>query len=297
MGRLVRVEFFKIGKRWMPYVLICVMIVLLALFQFGIFAAYKSIETRVGDSPLPRPQQEETLETLQTLLTLPRATEGIFSTAQSAGAVLLVILTASVVGAEYAWGTVRTSLSLGVGRSRYLFSKLVTVLGLTLAGLIITFVLGFVFAIATSMLIGGSIDWGFLGGLYVPRVLAMFGRTWFVLAVPISMTVMVAVLTRSSAVGIGVGIGYPILETIVVTVLANVAGWGEAVQRYSIGYNMSGVMAWNAMGEQVVTGIGLGNRLSGSIPPFWQAASLLVGYGLAFLTVAFYFFRKNDLTA
>jgi ABC-type transport system involved in multi-copper enzyme maturation permease subunit len=297
MVRLIQTEFFKVRKRRMPWVLLGIMIVLMALFQFGMYGGYRSLESISEDRPVQAQGHQEALDQIGNLLSLPRATEGIFSMFQSAGGFLLVILVGSVVGAEYAWGTVRTSIIRGMGRDRYLLSKLATLLLLTLAGLIITFVFGFIFAVGTTLLLEGSIDWGFLGGLYIPRVLAMFGRTWFVLAVPISMAAMVAVLARSSAVAIGVGIAYPIIESIVVSILAGIAGWGETVREYSIGYNISAVMALNAMGGRYTsTGINLGNVPGGLVPAFWRTASLLVGYGLAFLVVAFYSFRKRDLT-
>jgi ABC-type transport system involved in multi-copper enzyme maturation permease subunit len=108
----------------------------------------------------------------------------------------------------------------------------------------------------------------------------------------------VAVLARSSAVAIGVGIAYPIAEGIIVGILANVTGWGEIVQEYSIGYNINTVMSYNAMGETFANvGINFGNEPAEAVPAFWRAAGLLVGYGLAFLALAFYFFRKRDLTA
>ncbi len=299
MPRLVLTELFKVRKRWMPYILLGILIALMALAQFGMYAAYRSMEGRLEEErPMPRAQRQEAIEELGTILTLPRATEGIFSIAQSMGAFLLVVLAGSIVGAEYAWGTVRTNIIRGMGRNKYLLSKLATILLLTLAGLVVAFIFGFIFTIITTLLINGSIDWGFLGGLYIPHVLAMFGRTWFVLAVPISMTAMVAVLTRSSAAAIGVGIAYPIAEGIIVGILAGVTGWGEVVQEYSIGYNMTTVMAYNALGERFTNvGISFGNLPDEAIPSFWRAASLLVGYALAFLAIAFYSFRKRDLTA
>ena len=298
MVRLVAAELFKVRKRWMPWILLGIMIAVMAVAQFGMYAAYRSMGDRVQESPVPRAQRQEAIEGLETVLALPRATEGIFSIAQSMGAFLLVVLAASIVGAEYTWGTVRTNVMRGMGRSRYLLSKLMTVLLLTLAGLAVTFAVGFVFAIGTTLLIDGGIDWGFFDGLFIPRVLAMFGRTWFVLAVPISMTVMVAVLTRSSAVAIGVGIAYPIVESIVAGILAGITGWGETFQQYTIGYNITSVMALNSMGETFTSaGVNLGNAPGGDVPAFWRTASLLIGFGLAFLAVAFYSFRKRDLTA
>ena len=295
MARLILTEIFKVRKRWMPYILLGLLIAFLALAQFGMYAAYRSTESEIENMG---PQQQEGFQRMATILVLPRATEGIFAITQSMGAFLLVVLAGSVIGAEYAWGTVRTNIMRGMGRSKYLLSKLIAILLLTLMGLVIAFIFGFIFSIGTTLLIDGTIDWGFLGGLYIPRVLAMFGRTWFVLAIPISMTAMVAILARSSAVAIGVGIAYPIAEGIIVGILAGVTGWGETLQEYTIGYNMSAVMALNALEEGYSNvGVHFGDSPGETFPAFWRTASLLAAYGLAFLVVAFYSFRKRDLTA
>jgi ABC-type transport system involved in multi-copper enzyme maturation permease subunit len=297
MVRLILTELFKVRKRWMPYILLGIMIALMALAQFGMYAAYRSMESSIEESPMPRAQEQEVIVELRTISTLPQTTEVIFSLTESMGAFLLVVLAGSVIGAEYAWGTVRTNIMRGMGRSNYLLSKLIAILLLTLMGLVIAFIFGFIFAIITTLL-EGAMDWGFLGGLYIPRVLAMFGRTWFVLAIPIAMTAMVAILARSSAVAIGVGIAYPIAESIIVSILAAVAGWGETVREYSIGYNMSAVMSFNAIGESYSNvGINFSGSPAETYPAFWRAGVLLAAYGLAFLVVAFYSFRKRDLTS
>jgi ABC-type transport system involved in multi-copper enzyme maturation permease subunit len=281
----------------MPYILLAVLVVLLALSQFGMYAGYKSIGSEMEREGMPRPQQEQAMNQMESALSLPHATSSIFSLAEGMGAVLLVILASSIVGAEYSWGTVRTTIIRGMGRMNYLLSKLATIMGLTLVGLTIAFLFGFIFSIITTVLMQGSLDWGSFGTLYVPRLLAMFGRTWFVLAVPISMATMAAVLTRSSAMAIGVGIGYPILEAIVMTILAQISGWGEVVQQYSIGYNINAVLALNSLdGSTMNVGINFGNNPDEGTPAFWRSGGLLSGYILAFLAISFYSFRKRDLT-
>jgi hypothetical protein len=105
---------------------------------------------------------------------------------------------------------------------------------------------------------------------------------------------MGAVLARNSVVAVGVGIAHPIARG----VLASVTGWGEVVQEYSVGYNMTTMMAYNAMGEGFSdVGCHFGNSPFEAYPAFWRAAGLLAAYGLTFVAVAIYSFRKRDLTA
>lgn len=320
MFGLVRLELFKIRKRWMPWVLLIVMVAFLALGQFGMFAGYQSLKAAPlpeSEPPpffLPPEQREEilrhqeeavrrqeefrkrSLDRMAQVLTFPRALESPFGMGQSVGGILLIILAASVIGGEYAWGTVRSSIVRGVGRCSYLVAKLTALVLLALLGLLIVFALGAVFAGVTSYLVEGRIDWGFLSLGLAGRLLAMVGRTWFVLLVPILMAGMVAVLTRSSAVAIGVGIAYPLLEAIVIAILAQIAGWGETVRLYTIGYNINSLMLLNSLGEEPIrVGINLG-IFPAEEPSLLKSGGILLGYLLAFLLAMFYSFRRRDLT-
>lgn len=296
MVRLVFVEVFKLRKRWMLWILLGVLIAFLALLQFGTYLGYRAVEHASVDQ-IPRPEREVGLRQMRQALILPRSIEFTFGMAQGVGSVLLVILAASVVGAEYAWGTVRTTLIRGVDRTSYLLSKLIAVLLMALAGLVVAFFVGVVFTLITTALLGASTDWGFLSGAFVLKLLAMFGRTWFVLSIPVFLAVMVSVLTRSSAFGLGIGIAYSILEAIVVAILRGISGWGEAVQLYTIGYNSDAVMAWNSLGgEALDVGFHLGNG-GDTLVNFWKALGLLAAYGAFFLAVTFYTFKKRDVSA
>lgn len=314
MGTLVRLELFKLRKRWLPWILLTVMAAFLAMGQFGMLAAYQSTKSAppppAEETPdfLPQEQREEMIKQQQAghqqfldrmaeTLTYPRALEGIFGISQSVGGILLVILTASVVGGEYAWGTVRVALARGIGRRNYLTAKLIAVMLLSLLGLLIALFLGSIFAGITTRLIEGGIDWSFLSLSLAGKLLAMIGRTWFVLLVPISMTAMVVVLTRSSAAATGVGIAYGLLETIVIVILAQITGWGETLRSYTIGYNVNSIIALNSLGgEPLRVGINLGNFPTQE-PSLLNSGGILAGYLLAFLLAMFYSFQKRDITA
>ncbi|MDP3064957.1 MAG: ABC transporter permease subunit [Chloroflexota bacterium] len=297
MTQLVLVELFKLRKRWMLWILLGILIAFLALTQFGMYFGYRSVENE-SRGQVPMSERERGLREMRQALTLPRSVEFKFEMTQSVGGILLVILAASVFGAEYAWGTVRSTLIRGVSRANYLIAKLTAVLLIGLAGLVVALVVGVLLTLITTAMLRASVDWSFLSGLFFPRLLAMVGRTWFVMAIPVSLAVMVSVLTRSSAFGIGIGIAYGILETIVVGILGNISGWGEAVSLYTIGYNTTAVMAWNSLsGEPFSMGFRLGGDTPGTMVNFWKAWGLLVGYGAFFLALTFYVFKKRDISA
>ncbi len=208
-----------------------------------------------------------------------------------------MVLAASVVGAEYAWGTVRTNLIRGPGRVPYLAAKLLLLLLLALVTLVLLFVASVLYTIITSSLVAGGIDWSFLDWGFAGRVLAAFGRTWFVMTLPMLMASLVAVATRSSAAATGVGIGYIFLEAIVVGILGAVSGWGETLRQYTIGYNVTAIMTMNTLGAGEVPLVGLNLILLDEPPGFFRAAGVLLGYALVFLGLAFYLFKKRDVAA
>ncbi len=320
MAGLLAVEVFKLRKRWMPWVLLGIILALLTIIHFSIYAAHQATVLGAPESPaeadLPpnlseeqRRQLRERMEEaqrqnrqsqaaeLRRILTFPNALASAFSVGQSVGGLLLVVLAASVVGAEYAWGTVRTNLIRGPGRVPYLAAKLLLLLLLALVTLVLLFVASVLYTIITSSLVAGGIDWSFLDWGFAGRVLAAFGRTWFVMTLPMLMASLVAVATRSSAAATGVGIGYIFLEAIVVGILGAVSGWGETLRQYTIGYNVTAIMTMNTLGAGEVPLVGLNLILLDEPPGFFRAAGVLLGYALVFLGLAFYLFKKRDVAA
>ena len=59
---------------------------------------------------------------------VPSSLANALAVGSGVGAVLIMILAASVIGAEYGWGTLRTTLTGGPGRWQLLASKLLTLI-------------------------------------------------------------------------------------------------------------------------------------------------------------------------
>ena len=55
--RLTRWEFFKVGKRWMPWILLAVAIVVVQATLWGFYSSYGNI-----DDPPPPPREVESQE-------------------------------------------------------------------------------------------------------------------------------------------------------------------------------------------------------------------------------------------
>jgi ABC-type transport system involved in multi-copper enzyme maturation permease subunit len=121
------------------------------------------------------------------------------------GLPLLIVITASAFGGEFAWGTLRLLVSRGEGRREYCISKMAALflvwLALMGAGILASLATG---SLATMWLGGqgvsavGSRDLAEFGGLVLAGLLA--GATY------IALTSLLAVQTRSTAFSIAAGL-------------------------------------------------------------------------------------------
>ena len=111
----IRVELFKLRKRKMTWIMLIVLGAFFCLIFFSIYGI-----TVTPPERLPH----QAVAPIQNLITFPDAFNMIFSSAQSIGAILLIIMVASSVGNEYSWRTIRQMLIRRGVRYQYVLSKL-----------------------------------------------------------------------------------------------------------------------------------------------------------------------------
>jgi len=269
MLNLIRVELFKLRKRWMPYVLL---LVLLASILIPLVVSYINYQSEVSEYP--------DLMWKETLV-LPTAMEGVFNSVPGLGMILVAILAASVVGNEYGWGTLRQTLARGTSRSGYLTAKLLSITIIAIIGVIIAVAVGLIATIITSMLVGGGIEWGSFFGYFI----ASLGRTLLVLVVFITMATLFSVLLRSSALGIMVTIAWFIGDSIIVGLLSGSTGWLADIPQFMIFFSTGELMALNSLSPP------------DDVTPWWQSVGILLAYSTVFITASYYRFQRQDLTA
>ena len=134
------------------------------------------------------------------------------------GPLLIMILAASLLGAEYGWGTLRTVLAGGVGRGRFLSAKLLLLLRLCSDALVIISVIAVVSSLAVAFIppdeAGGLADSGKWSDVVIIFFKALYGFLPF-----IALSVLATVLTSSRGVGIVLGIGYFVVESVIAPLL------------------------------------------------------------------------------
>ena len=294
MARLVGVELFKMRKRWMPWVLLAILVIALcAIFLSGYFSTTSMLPSLPPDLP-PELLEEMELQHQQMLAhyQFPYAFDNIFSTTQSIGVFLLVILAASIVGSEYSWGTVRQMLVKRGIRWQYLGAKVITLIIMALIGLVVALVVGTALAAFTTYQIDGGISWEFLSASFFGKLALAFVCTALSLFVFMLLTVFFAVLGHSLLVGIAGGLGFFIIENILVNALTLGGGWLANVPNYMIGRN---IQALNNLGSFSANS---GFTYFGSpLPSPLHAGVTLTIYCIVFLALSLYIFRIRDITA
>ena len=163
---------------------------------------------------------------------IPNTISGLFDIA----AFLVLILTASALGTEYGWGTLRTALTRGTGRWQLLSSKLVLIMLLGAAGFLVLGATAAVSSILAAVIppaeSGGLLDSGSWGAAAVT-----FGKAVYGLAPYVALAAFLTVLTQSSAAGMSIGMGYFVVELIFVPLLSNFE-WFDNISEVLLGANV-----------------------------------------------------------
>lgn len=286
MTRLISAELFKLRKRLMTRVLLFVLV--------GIMIVLYLLLLAVSKVAIPVHGSEE-IGTIQNLLGLPLALPFALSILSSLGTILAVILIASSVGTEYSWRTMRTMLICSESRLKLLGAKLVAAGILILIGMVIGLATGFLMSLITTAIGGYSFDFSFMTGGYLWDQFLQFWRTFYVLMPYALLGFLLAVVGRSAMPGIALGIGIFFLESIITAFMSLAGGWIARIPDYLLSANVRAITAQSNLPQGMSMGMG-GNGLSDQLPELWLAFVILAGYSLFFIGLAFYLFRKRDVT-
>lgn len=316
IARLTRWEWFKLRRRWMPWILLLILVLFSQLAIWATVFQYRQVteggNVLVNSSRRGGPesvscanilveppvlpegidaslvpafraqcaeiakQRDEQLRQIYANVSLPGSINLALST--PIGTILIAVLAASVIGVEYGWGTMRTTLTRGTGRMQYLTGKLAVLLLAALGALLVTAIGAAISsAIAQSFVI--SAPSGFVAASWA-SLFETIGRAWFALVPMIALLVMLTVLTASSATSMAIGIGYTIAEPIVLALLGRLFDRLSGASDYLLAANISG---WSA-----------GANPSASVSPLHHFVVLAI-YTTLFTVTAFWLIRSRDV--
>lgn len=318
---LIRWDWFKLARRWMPWILLAVLLLMSQLAVWGNYFRYQNlkgsggvittgaigsrVEVRCVDLLAGKPgavpsgtsptvvqllksecqqaaaQTQQTLNRLADSFSLPGSLPSALNVSLGIGLILFAVLTASVFGAEYGWGTVRPTLVRGTGRWPYLAAKLLLLVLLVAAALVVVVAATAVSSLFARGLAGAPpitnpTTWG-----VAARDL---GKMWVGIIPYVVFAMFITILSRSSATGMAIGIGYYLAEQIIVAILSGLFSWFGTISKYLLGQNIT---AWSG-----VTLFGQGQISVSEV----HALLVLIAYSLVLGGATFYIFQVRDVS-
>lgn len=199
---------------------------------------------------------------------------------------IIVVLAVDIVSAEHSEGTIKLLLTRPVRRWKVLTSKLITmilfisltvVLSLIMAYLISGTVFGYrgwdMPVLTNFQVVGGELDTSKV--FMVPQwyyLLMQYGLAWFVCLVVGCITLMVSVLVRSAAAGMGIMMAALISGTILTQMASS---WESAKYLFNVNLQITDYLAGTL---PPIKGMTLPFSLT--VLSIWGAIALIVAYGV-----------------
>lgn len=286
MTRLISAELFKLRKRLMPRVLLYILIGIIIIL-------YIVLLLTADRADIPGHGAEER-EIIQNMLGLPIAIPfSLLIISSILGTVLAIILVASCIGSEYNWRSIRTMLISSESRFKLLGAKLIASSIFILVGMIITVIAGFIMSLITTAIGGYAFDFGFMTGGYIWDQFIHFWRTFFVLIPYTLVGFLMAIVGRSVLPGIALGIGIFFIESLISNFLRLAGGWVEEIPNYLLAANAQAI---NMLADLPQSFTRMGGDIPFELPGTTHAFITLGIYSVVFLALAFYVFKKRDVT-
>ncbi|HXG36472.1 MAG TPA: ABC transporter permease subunit [Dehalococcoidia bacterium] len=279
-------ELLKIYRRWMPYTLFLIMVAGAALhiWLFG----YTSWEQSSDVS-----ESQEALHSFA----IPWSIPALLNSGQFWGAILVGILTASVVGTEYSWGTVRQALVRGQTRSQYLTTKLIGIALISAISLLLALAIGIGFSVLATNVADQKLTLDVPDGPSIPEIGMMVLRAGYGILPYGLLAFSLTVVGRSTSLGVAGVLLYGFAESIILAVMAEAGGRFSDARVFLLGHSVNGLLRANRIGD--VESFGLAPRdlnRSDFIDPI--PAAIIIGlYCVGLFAVTFFVFQRRDVQA
>jgi ABC-2 type transport system permease protein len=205
------------------------------------------------------------------------------------GGVLALMLGVLSFGSDYGWGTLKTVLTQRPGRLEVFGARLVALAVTLVPFVLVVFALGALASIGIAMREGADISWP-EPGLLLRGILA----GWLLLAVWAALGVLLAVLSRGTALATGIGILYALVVEGLLSALASQVGVLDRLVELFVRANAYSLATTVGVTREEVSDVGPGS-FSGPFVDGGQALLVLGTYGVVFLAVAGWLLRRRDV--
>jgi ABC-2 type transport system permease protein len=206
------------------------------------------------------------------------------------GGVFALMLGVLAFGSEYGWGTLKTLFTQRPGRLRVFGSKLLAVALALVPFVVVVFAAGALASSAIALREGADIAWP--SAWLVLRGLA---AGWLILAVWAAFGVLLAVLSRGTALAIGIGILYALVIEGLLSALASEIGLLDRIVEFFLRANAYSLVTVLGVSADDVSNNGPGS-FSGPFVDGPQALLVLGLYTAVFLVLSGWLLRRRDVT-
>jgi ABC-2 type transport system permease protein len=278
MNRSVAAELLVARKRASTWVLLGIWITLGMLFAYlSPYLTYRN--GAEGQAPAPlTPLLPESL------------TENLLGGFPFFGGVIALMLGVLAVGSEYGWNTLKTLLTQRAGRLWMFAAKLLALAAVLLPFVAAMFAAGAVASFAIARAEGAAVAWPSAWEL-----LRAVGAGWLILAAWAALGVLLAVLSRGTALAVGVGILYTFVVEGLLSALASQVSQLDGLVEYFIRANAYSLVIALGVPTGSLTDNGPGSFFGPTVGG-GQALAVLAAYAAAFLVVAALVLRRRDVT-
>ena len=289
MLRLLRSELYRLVRRWMPWIMLGLIVVIAFVFYFLIWVSVNAQLQAVKNGTLPVPaggtaQLEQTLRQIAP----DRVAQFGVSVVAGLGSVMLIVFAASHVGTEFGWGTFRTLLAHGASRSGFLVSKAVSLVLYAVVFMIV----GSIAAIAASYTVSAVAGISPGSGVDFAEVARVAVKSGYTFLPYMALALAIAVWSKSAGAGIATGLVVYFAESIVAGILvslnkdyAQIVNWGLSRNASALTRTVSGQAGPTSQDPTAST-----------LPDPTQAAIVLGAYCVIFIVLAYWRLRSRDVT-
>jgi ABC-2 type transport system permease protein len=270
----VSAELFVLRKRASTWILLGIWTTLALVFAYVVpYATYLNDSTQ---QPLAD--------------VLPqRLVENVMGGFPFFGGVLALMLGVLTFGSEYGWGTLRTLFIQRPGRLRVFAAKLLALALALIPFVLVVFAVGALASTAIALREGAEFD--LPSASLVVRGLA---AGWLILAVWTALGVLLAVLSRGTALAVGIGILYALVIEGLLSALASQVSVVDRLVEFFVRANAYSLVTELGVPADAVADNGPGS-FSGPFVGAGQALFVLAAYVAAFLLLSGWLLRRRDV--
>ncbi len=293
MRNLLLAEWMKSRTRWLPYVLLLLMVLGagVQVWLFG-YTAWWDLHDEVD------PELQSDLPIAIRTFTLPWAFPALVDAGQFWGSMFIGVFISSAVATEYNWGTVRQAVARGQSRAEWLAVKLLAGALICTVLMLLVLTWGIVSMLITTSMAGfditldppGPAELTILDGIVIILRGAMGVLPYALLAFALT------VIGRSTALGATGIILFLIIESVIIPLLGALGSPWQDIRNVTIGHNAASLVAVNRIDDSQYLSLAFREIPNGAdLPNPWTAFAALCAWCAALLALTYYVFSKRDL--